>query len=159
VQSIGTDIDLDAIQIANANAKENGLDMKNYLPPLMESADDESQSLLMKAHANAQKQFENRPTGNADDDTIRSLADILLPKHLAQPTHDIVVANILAGPLVALSSTIASLVRPGGRLAMSGILPQQGDMVVEAYSEYFDDCKVEKEMGGWILVTGIRKER
>ena len=59
---------------------------------------------------------------------------------------------------MALSSTIASLVRPGGAIAMSGILPQQADMVIDAYAEYFDGVHLEREMGGWILVTGTRKQ-
>ena len=149
VKAVGIDIDVDAIQIANANAKTNGVSMKNYLPPLAETADDESKSLLLKAHAHAQKQL---------DDRNESGAQLILPDDLGLPTYDIGVANILAGPLVALSSTIASLVRPGGRLAMSGILPQQADMVIEAYSEYFDKVHLEREMGGWILVTGTRKQ-
>lgn len=162
VQSIGTDIDVDAIQIGNVNAKVNGLNMRNYLPPLMETADDESKSLLLKAHAHAKKRIQEESVDDVEEDgndTSCLPRDIILPERMAQPIYDIAVANILAGPLVALSSTIASLVKPGGLLAMSGILPQQGDMVVEAYSEYFGDCRVQKEMGGWILVTGTRKTK
>ena len=62
VKAVGIDIDVDAIQIANANAKTNDVSMRNYLPPLVseKTADDESLSLLMKAHAHAKKQLEDR---------------------------------------------------------------------------------------------------
>lgn len=149
VKAVGIDIDVDAIQIANANAEENEVNMKNYLPPLAETEDSTSKSLLLKAHAHAKKQL---------DDRNESGAQLILPDDCSMATYDIGVANILAGPLVALSSTIASLVKPGGALAMSGILPQQADMVIEAYSVYFDNVRLEQEMGGWILITGQRKQ-
>ena len=150
ITAVGIDIDVDAIQIANANARKNRVQMKSYLPPLVETADDESKSLLLKAHAHAKKQLEGR-------NDIESRSDLILPEELGLPIYDIGVANILAGPLVALASTMACLVRPGGRLAMSGILPHQASMVIEAYSEDFDNVKLERELGDWILVTGTRK--
>jgi len=50
---------------------------------------------------------------------------------------DIVVANILAGPLVELAAAIAARVRPGGRLALSGILAEQVDELRQAYAPWF----------------------
>jgi len=152
IHAVGIEIDVDAIFIANANAIDNGLSMNTYLPPLAETADHESKSLLMKAHARAQKQLDGL---SLSDD--KGTLNMVLSEDQCSPIYDIAVANILAGPLVALSPTIASLVRPGGRLAMSGILPQQDDMIIEAYSQFFDNVKVEREMGGWLLVTGTRR--
>jgi ribosomal protein L11 methyltransferase len=151
VQAVGVDIDVDAIQIANVNAANNKLNMQSYLPPLLETVDDESKSLLLKAHAHARKQIEQQSVKS-------SAAELILPHDLSQPIYDIVVANILAGPLVALSPTIASLVKPRGRLAMSGILPRQSDMVIEAYSKDFDEISLQREVGGWVLITGVRKQ-
>ena len=51
VKAVGIDIDVDAVRIANVNAETNGLSMKSYLPPLQETEDSESKSLLMKAHS------------------------------------------------------------------------------------------------------------
>jgi ribosomal protein L11 methyltransferase len=151
VQAVGVDIDVDAMQIANVNAATNKVNMQSYLPPLVETADDESKSLLLKAHVHARKQI-------AQQSDKSSPVELVLPHHLSQPIYDIAVANILAGPLVSLSSTIASLVRPRGRLAMSGILPGQAEMVIEAYSKEFDEVSLQKELGGWVLITGVRKE-
>jgi ribosomal protein L11 methyltransferase len=163
IRSVGVDIDLDAIQIANANAASNGMNMHSYLPPLVETDDDESKSLLLKSHAHAKNQLQERedlPDPEdlfLDNEEDSSQQPLILPDRLAQPNYDIAVANILAGPLVTLSSTIAALVRPGGQLAMSGILAPQADMFIEAYSKHFDNVMVEKQMGDWILVTGTRR--
>ncbi len=45
---------------------------------------------------------------------------------------DLVLANILAGPLVELAPRLAGLVRPGGRIALAGLLAEQADAVTAA---------------------------
>ncbi len=66
------------------------------------------------------------------------------------------VANILAGPLVSLAPQLTDLVRPGGLLALSGILAEQATEVREAYSAHFDlDPTAERE--GWIRISGRRR--
>jgi ribosomal protein L11 methyltransferase len=74
---------------------------------------------------------------------------------------DVVVANILAGPLVELSEPIAARVKSGCLLALSGILSEQIEEVLEAYSPWivFDDT-VTKEQGGqvWARLTGRKIE-
>jgi ribosomal protein L11 methyltransferase len=45
----------------------------------------------------------------------------------------LIVANILAGPLIEIAPQMAAHVRPGGSLVLSGILDRQHDAVVEAY--------------------------
>ncbi len=47
--------------------------------------------------------------------------------------YDLIVANILAGPLVELSKYFAPAVRPGGRVLLSGLLVEQAEMVLYAY--------------------------
>lgn len=48
---------------------------------------------------------------------------------------DLVVANILAGPLRSMASELAGLLAPGGYLVLSGILNGQEESVIEAYGE------------------------
>jgi ribosomal protein L11 methyltransferase len=149
VSAVGVDIDFDSCRIANVNADTNGVSMRSYLPSLSDSADDESMSLLLKAHKHAKARLAERGDSGAD---------VFLPANLEGSIYDIAVANILAGPLVALSSTIAAMIRPGARLGMSGILPQQAEMIIEAYTKAgFEDMKLEAELGGWILVTGRKR--
>ncbi len=81
---------------------------------------------------------------------------LYLPAELPPQQADVVVANILAGPLVALAPQITSLVKPGGRLALSGILAEQADEVRAAYSDAFDlDPTAAKD--GWVRISGVRR--
>lgn len=67
----------------------------------------------------------------------------------------VTVANILAGPLAALEPYIAKFTQKDGRLALSGILTDQADEVIEAYSKDFR-MDPPKSVDGWVLLTGIR---
>jgi ribosomal protein L11 methyltransferase len=70
---------------------------------------------------------------------------------------DIVVANILRGPLVELAPRLAAYaVSPGAVLGLSGILETQAPEVIEAYSPWFDDFEVKTEES-WALITAKRK--
>ncbi len=81
---------------------------------------------------------------------------LYLPVDLPRQPAEVVVANILAGPLVSLAPQITQLVKPGGRLALSGILAEQAEEVRAAYSDAFAlDPTAEKE--GWIRISGIRR--
>lgn len=68
---------------------------------------------------------------------------------------DIVVANILANPLTVLAPLLCGLTRGGGRIALSGILSAQTDMVCDAYRPAFE-LEVAGERDGWVLLTGTR---
>lgn len=72
---------------------------------------------------------------------------------------DVVVANILAGPLIELADSIAHRVARGCSLALSGILSGQVGEVLEAYRPWIEfDEPVEREQGGqvWVRLSGSR---
>jgi ribosomal protein L11 methyltransferase len=48
--------------------------------------------------------------------------------------YDLVVANILAGPLIELSASFSAALRPGGRALLSGLLVEQASDIVDAYA-------------------------
>ena len=81
---------------------------------------------------------------------------VYLPADLPQEPADVVVANILAGPLVSLAPQITSLVKPGGRLALSGILAEQADEVRAAYAADFD-LDPTAIQDGWVRISGVRR--
>lgn len=68
----------------------------------------------------------------------------------------IVVANILANPLMVLAPLLARLTRPGGHIALSGILAEQAQSVLEAYAADFD-LRPTASDEGWVLLAGIRR--
>ena len=71
-------------------------------------------------------------------------------------TASLVVANILAGPLVELAPVLAAMTTPGGHLALSGILEAQAAGVADAYRDAFD-IHTETSRGGWVRLDGIRR--
>ena len=76
-------------------------------------------------------------------------------------TFDVVVANILAGPLVELAPLHAAMARPGtGKLCLSGILAEQLEDVGNVYAEYFDILPSDDNAfeGGWARLEGRRKQ-
>ena len=81
---------------------------------------------------------------------------LYLPEAMPAEPADLLLANILAGPLVSLAPQLSSLVRPGGRIALSGILAEQTEEILAAYRDAFElDPVAEKD--GWIRVTGVRR--
>ncbi|MDR5858247.1 50S ribosomal protein L11 methyltransferase [Halomonas eurihalina] len=74
----------------------------------------------------------------------------------AEARFPLVVANILAGPLVELADEIAERVAPGGRLALSGILETQADEVLAAYAARGLTMDEPETREGWVRLTGRR---
>lgn len=76
----------------------------------------------------------------------------------AKPTamYDILVANILTNPLRALMPLLSARVRPGGRIALSGILAAQADEVLAIYGAAFD-MRLWAAEDGWVCLEGVRR--
>ena len=79
-----------------------------------------------------------------------------LPGVEGKPLADVVVANILAGPLEELTPVIAALLKPGGKLILSGVLSQQTQSLLDSYQAYFTmlEPALREE---WVRVEGIRR--
>ncbi|MCL2892720.1 50S ribosomal protein L11 methyltransferase [Brenneria tiliae] len=94
---------------------------------------------------------------NAQRNGVSDRLELYLPQD--QPVDlgaDVVVANILAGPLRELAPLISDLPKTGGLLGLSGVLATQAAGVAEAYQDKFRlDPVAEKEE--WCRITGIRK--
>lgn len=69
-----------------------------------------------------------------------------------QASADWVVANILAGPLVALMPTLTSLMVPGGRLLLAGLLVDQAQEVIEAYAPGVA-LSIADQQEEWVLLA------
>lgn len=93
-QAWGTDIDPQALQASQENARRNHLDPARF--------------------------------------------PVYYPQACPQVEVDILLANILAGPLIDLASQIAAHVKPQGHLVLSGILQHQAQAVIQAYQTWFD---------------------
>ncbi|WPM84471.1 50S ribosomal protein L11 methyltransferase [Apirhabdus apintestini] len=94
---------------------------------------------------------------NAQRNGVSDKLELWLPQQQPEGLKaDVVVANILAGPLRELAPLIGVLPVSGGHLGLSGILASQAESVCAAYSAQFQlDPIAEKEE--WCRITGIKK--
>ena len=86
----------------------------------------------------------------------QSKMQLSLPHELAQTPVDLLIANILSGPLVELEPQLAQLVKPNGKILLSGILPEQIDNILTAYSTHFD-CDTPTIKDEWVRVTATKR--
>lgn len=93
---------------------------------------------------------------NAEKNRVQDKIQCFLPEHLPALQADIVLANILARPLIDLATAIAALLTPGGQLILSGILNEQAESVIMAYADTMklqapvsreEWCRIDGEKG------------
>lgn len=93
---------------------------------------------------------------NAQNNRMAERMSIVAPQDLSAPPADVVLANILAGPLVMLAPSLAARVRPGGSVVLAGLLARDADEVEAAYAPWFElQARGEKE--GWTRIHGVRR--
>ena len=99
---------------------------------------------------------------NADLNGVLNKLYVGLPeefnKELADQKADVFVANILAGPLMALAADFSTLIKSEGAFALAGVIEEQVDDVSRVYSEFFDILDVEKRDGHWCRISGKRHQ-
>ncbi|MEO8402151.1 MAG: 50S ribosomal protein L11 methyltransferase [Gammaproteobacteria bacterium] len=74
---------------------------------------------------------------------------------LAEPA-DVLIANILAQPLIELAKRFSTLTKTNSKILLSGILIQQVDQIKEAYLPWFE-LKESKSMHEWVRLSGYRR--
>lgn len=81
---------------------------------------------------------------------------VYLPRDCPSGQVDIMLANILAGPLAELAEQLSDLTRTGGRICLSGILANQAQAVMDAYQPWFafDPIAQQEE---WVRLTGTKR--
>ncbi len=91
---------------------------------------------------------------NARKNQVEARLLLCSPQGLPKVTVDLLLANILADPLIELAPTLAAHTRSGGQLILSGLLEVQAEKVRQAYlpSFRFAPPKVKQ---GWVLLAGI----
>jgi ribosomal protein L11 methyltransferase len=97
---------------------------------------------------------ENARRNKVHDDHL----ELHLPGDEPDTRADLVLANILAQPLILLASRLAAKTAPGGDIVLSGILFHQARDVMEAYEPWFvmDEPEQRDE---WVRLTGRRRDR
>lgn len=93
-----------------------------------------------------------------DNAEINGVAERMICADIAQAVDDvvdIVLANILARPLIELAPTLANRVRPGGAIVLAGLLERQADEVRAAYAPWFE-FEADGRKDGWNRLSGRR---
>lgn len=80
---------------------------------------------------------------------------VYLPPRCPKIEADVLLANILAGPLAELAPQLNALTKPGGKICLSGILAIQADAVMDAYARWFDFGPVAQQ-DEWVCLTGTK---
>lgn len=80
------------------------------------------------------------------------------PESLPAFRADVILANILAQPLIERAPLFAERLVSGGVIVLSGVLPVQGEQVVDAYDPHFEDIVVT-ELDGWLRIVARRRMR
>jgi len=103
---------------------------------------------------------------NARLNGVAALCHFVLSSGLQAPglagrvPYDLIVANILAGPLVELSQSFAASLRPGGRVLLSGLLVEQASDILSAYEScgFTFERRIDLETGGaWWRTLLLRR--
>ena len=99
-------------------------------------------------------------SNNAETNLIKNQIDTYSVEDFGKSAHDtqydIVIANILSGPLAELAPTLYKYTKTRGHVVLSGILQEQAESLLNTYREFFimDDATIED---GWVLLHGIKK--
>jgi len=92
---------------------------------------------------------------NAERNAVQDRLEVRSPEQFHATETDILLANILAGPLIELEQRLAAGVARGGTIVLSGILSAQASAVTTAYRRHFTDlaCAQKEE---WVRIEGKR---
>ncbi|HKX55413.1 MAG TPA: 50S ribosomal protein L11 methyltransferase [Xanthomonadales bacterium] len=92
---------------------------------------------------------------NAARNGVGARIECCLPENWPAGTYDVILANILAGPLIQLAPQLMSRLKPGAKIVLSGILENQADEVAAAYSPC---CGVlqRRQREEWLRLDGRR---
>ena len=92
---------------------------------------------------------------NAVRNGIETGIEVLLPEELGPVSVGLMIANILANPLIELAPELAGRVATGGHIILTGILAEQAEAVMAAYRPWFEfETPVSREE--WVLLVGVK---
>lgn len=94
---------------------------------------------------------------NAEKNKVDKTAlQTVYPNQLPDMQCDILLANILAAPLLELAPTFAQLLKPNGKLFLSGILAEQSNDIVAKYETAFTIDTVQQD-GDWVGISATAR--
>ena len=93
---------------------------------------------------------------NAQKNQVTGKIEAMLPKDFPEIQAEVMMANILAGPLTELAPLFARLTAANGLIVLSGVIESQQDDIIRAYQDDFD-IGLYQQQDEWICLSGTRK--
>lgn len=93
---------------------------------------------------------------NGEKNNVLSRLRVFHSESVPAVKVDLILANILAGTLIELEAKLATAIRPGGKIILSGLLSDQTESVSAAYAADFE-LSSPKIMENWVLLEGRRR--
>ena len=90
---------------------------------------------------------------NAERNGVINNIRVLMPEQFEPLQADVVMANILAGPLIELAPVLLNSLCPDGFIVLSGILEEQAGEVIEAYQSHIKNLTITRD-DGWVRLQG-----
>ena len=94
---------------------------------------------------------------NAQANEVTERVHVVERDNALPANADVLLANILCGPLCDLAPRFAELTRPGGKIVLAGLLSAQADEVTRAHAPWFDVATFASR-DGWTALTGTRRQ-
>lgn len=85
----------------------------------------------------------------------KATLQLFLPEELPQVHADLLIANILANPLIELAKTFHALLKKNGIIVLSGILVEQINAVREEYEKFFTILQIDVK-DEWARIVGVK---
>jgi len=95
---------------------------------------------------------------NAQKNQLMDRITLSPPDTVPEQPVDIVVANILANPLLQLAPVFATLLKPGAHVVLSGILGNQVEMIEQCYRQWFQ-LDLPKQLEDWVRIHGTKNNQ
>lgn len=92
---------------------------------------------------------------NAAHNGVARRIDARAPEDATDVRAQLLLANILAGPLIELAQRFETMLRPGGDIVLAGLLKDQAAAVADAYRPWVQ-LEIRANRDGWVLLTGQR---
>jgi ribosomal protein L11 methyltransferase len=93
---------------------------------------------------------------NALENAVEARLSVCARAEMLPRDADLLLANILSAPLCALAPSFATLVRPGGRVVLAGLMAHERPEVTSAYDAWFD-IETFAAYEEWIVLCGARR--
>ncbi len=94
---------------------------------------------------------------NAKINNVADKISVMLPEQLPSVKADVIIANILMGPLLELKTIFYKLLNNSGKIVLSGILDRQEKILVNEYKQLFHIDEVAKD-GNWLRIIASKKD-